>query len=188
MHSESTQQNGNGSDENTSVFTALPNTYSSDQVGTWFLFFSCFRKAVRGSQMHSEPAAPPPPGSNQAVSCTLVQWTEMSSMPGKGIESSQEAGVLSWNCSLVPASATCHQAGTHAFPGLLQAQRKRKRKKIPWRLDMEWGDRQKNASESPVRMFPGNVGQWPWDELSSQTESQFQSQGYLWSQNVGQAT
>lgn len=44
--------------------------------------------------MHLKPAASLPPGSSQVVSGTDVSWTEMST-PGKGMESSQEAGVLS---------------------------------------------------------------------------------------------
>lgn len=46
MPLQPTQQNINGTEENTNVFSP-PNTCSSYKVGTWFFLFLCFRKAVK---------------------------------------------------------------------------------------------------------------------------------------------
>lgn len=82
------------------------------QGGNLLLFLLMFQEGSKSLPG----AAFSPSGGSQVVSCTDVEWTETST-PGEGVESSGEAGRLSQNCSLVPASPTCPQAETHPLLG-----------------------------------------------------------------------
>ena len=129
-------KNTSGSKENPSVFSCPPDTFSAYKVGTWFFFFSCFREAVKGSQMLPDRQLP---HHLEAASLLLAQmcsgqqgWAQEKGGKQSGGSRAVTEPLLGASISHLPLGWDIPSSGAAADPG------KWKRKAhMGWELELK---------------------------------------------------